>query len=338
MWQITGHQKAIVLLTNSLKGDKLSHAYLLIGPAKVGKMTLAINLAQALNCDAGEKPCSECTSCQRIFERKHSDVQIIGVGNRAEISIDQIRDMEHSATLKPFEGRNRVFIIDGAENLSSEAANCLLKTLEEPPPYVFIILLATSERFILPTVLSRCQKVELKPLPTSQVEDTLTKHWQASPERAKLLARFSAGRPGWAISALRDERILDDRAKRLSTLAQLAKQDRIERFTYATSLANQFSKNRETVRETLQIWMSWWRDLLLINGGCKTSITNVDLEDSLSQEASQYGLTGIKTFIDHLFQAIEALDRNANPRLVLEALMLDIPTRKGGLNPQPCQN
>lgn len=338
MWQVTGHEKAIVLLTNSLRGDKLSHAHLLIGPAKVGKMTLALNLAQALNCTGEEKPCSECVSCQRIFERRHADVQTIGVANRAEISIDQIRDMEHSATLKPFEGQNRVFIIDGAENLSSEAANCLLKTLEEPPPYVFIILLATNERFILPTVRSRCQKVELTPLPILQVEETLIKHWKASPERAKLLARLSAGRPGWAISALRDERILDDRAKRLSILSQLVKQDRIERFAYATSLANQFSKNRETVRETLQIWMSWWRDLLLISGGCKNSITNVDLEDTLLQEASCYCLPGIKAFIDHLFQAIEALDRNANPRLVLEALMLKIPTRKGGLNPQLCQN
>jgi DNA polymerase-3 subunit delta' len=338
MWQVVGHEKAIALFTNSLRGDKLSHAYLFVGPHHVGKMTLALNLAQALNCTGDEKPCGECAPCRRIAEHKHADIQIIGVINRAEISIDQIRDMEHSATMKPFEGQNRVFIIDGAENLSSEAANCLLKTLEEPPPYVCIILLALNERFILPTVRSRCQKVELMPLPISQVEEAFTERWKVPPERARLLARLSAGCPGWALGALHDERILDDRAKRLSTLSQLAKQDRVERFAYAISLANQFSKNRETARETLQIWMSWWRDLLLISGECKNSITNVDLEDELFHEASYYCLPGIKAFIDYLFQAIEALDRNANPRLVLETLMLKIPTRKGGLNPQLCQN
>ncbi|TET38214.1 MAG: AAA family ATPase, partial [Dehalococcoidia bacterium] len=165
MWQVIGHEKAVALLERSMKGGKLSHAYLFVGPPHVGKMTLAMNLAQALNCRGEERPCGECPQCRRIARGVHADVQVIGLEGRMEIGIDQIREMQHAASLKPFEGRNRVFIIDGADHLSHEAANCLLKTLEEPPPNDQLILLAANERLLLPTVLSRCQKLELGPLP-----------------------------------------------------------------------------------------------------------------------------------------------------------------------------
>ena len=135
MWQVVGHRRAVSLLRRGLEKGTLAHAYLFTGPPRVGKMALALNLAQALNCEAAEPPCSRCPSCLKIASAKHADVQIIALTSaadaddaktRAEISIDQIRQLQHSASLPPFEGRYKVFIIDGAELLSIGAANCLL--------------------------------------------------------------------------------------------------------------------------------------------------------------------------------------------------------------------
>ena len=161
MWSTVGQKRALALFENSLRRGRPAHAYLLVGPAHVGKMTLARDLAMALNCQRGVPPCGECASCRRISAATHSDVQVIGLGKNAdgkqqtEIGIEDIRQMQHSANLPPFEGKCKVFIIDGAELLSIEAANCLLKTLEEPAPTVVFVLLTAKEELLPLTVVSR---------------------------------------------------------------------------------------------------------------------------------------------------------------------------------------
>ncbi|MFQ5997657.1 MAG: ATP-binding protein, partial [Dehalococcoidales bacterium] len=182
MWQVVGQDRVVSLLRRSLEKESLAHAYLLVGPPHVGKMTLALNLAQALNCEAAERPCGECAPCQKIASANHADVQVIGLISeensaeaklRTEISIDQIRQMQHSASLPPFEGKYKIFIIEEAEFLSTEAANCLLKTLEEPVGSVIFILLTANDRLLPQTVVSRCQRLELAPLAANEVEAAL---------------------------------------------------------------------------------------------------------------------------------------------------------------------
>ena len=328
MWQIVGHEKAVGLLEKSLRDEKLSHAYLFVGPRHVGKMTLALNMAQALNCLADEKPCGQCRQCLRIAAGKHTNVQVIGLNGRAEIGIDQIRDMQRFSSLKPGEGRHWVFIVDGAENLSREASNCLLKTLEEPPPDVQLVLLAINERLLLPTVLSRCQRLELRPLATAIVEQALMHRWGVPAEQAGVLARLSCGCLGWAVAAFSDEGLISERQRRLSALRHLATVGREESFAYVAQLASQFGRDRSSVQEVLQLWIGWWRDLMLIRGRCGEFATNVDQEAALYSEAQDYSLTQIKDFIQSIQQAMEQLDQNANPRLVLEVLMLSIPRGK----------
>ncbi len=341
MWPVVGQTRAVSLLKRSLERKVVAHAYLFVGPYHVGKMTLALNLAQALNCEAAEPPCGECLSCQKIASAKHADVQIIGLttdGNsteakpRAEISIDQIRQMQHSASLPPFEGKYKVFIIDGAEHLSSEAANCLLKTLEEPVGKVIFILLATNDQFLPATVISRCQRLELSPPAVTEVEAALTSRWDIELQRAKLLARLSHGRLGWALSATLDDSLLQQRTDRMQRLLDITNADYEERFTYAAELAVQFNQRRGSVQEVLALWLDWWRDLLLIKVGCNEAITNVDLEATLIDRARGYQLSQIKAFINSIQAVGEQLRQNANPQLVLEVLMLGIPKREEGIS------
>jgi DNA polymerase-3 subunit delta' len=302
-------------------------------------MTLALNLAQALNCEAAERPCGVCASCQKIALAKHADVQIIGLTqsgdsaearSRTEIGIDQIREMQHSSSLPPFEGKYKVFIIDGAEFLSSEAANCLLKTLEEPMGKVVFILLTVNDKLLPTTVVSRCQRLELPPPAAGEVEAALCSRWGIEQQRAKLLARLSHGCLGWAISAASGDGLLQQRTEQRDRLLNIINADYEERFTYVAQLAALFRKSRELVQEILDLWLDWWRDLMLVKVGGSDSITNVDSEAILVNIAGGYSLAQIRAFIDSIQAAGEQLRQNANPQLVLEVLMLSIPGRKYG--------
>ena len=339
VWEVVGQTKAVTLLQRSLEKEAMAHAYLLVGPPHVGKMTLAINLAQALNCEAAEPPCGECTSCQKIASAKHPDIQIIGLTSgddsaeakpRAEIGIDRIREMQHSANLPPFEGRYKVFVIDGAELLSNEAANCLLKTLEEPVSGVIFILLTGNDRLLPATVVSRCQRLELPPLAASEVESALESRWGIEPQKAKLLTRLCHGCLGWALSAAFDDSLLELRAERIDRLLDIINTDYEERFAYAAQLAAQFSRSRGLVQEVLDLWLDYCRDLLLVKAGRSDTITNIDRLAMLVEIAKGYSLAQIKAVINSIQAAGEQLRQNANPRLVLEALMLNIPRRKYG--------
>jgi len=335
VWQVVGQDRVVSLIQRSLEKESLAHAYLLIGPPHVGKMTLALNLAQALNCEAAERPCGECVPCQKIASANHADVQVIGLTQdegSAEaklISTDQIKEMQHSASLPPFEGKCKVFIIEDAELLSIEAANRMLKTLEEPTDKVVFILLTTNDRLLPTTVVSRCQRLELAPLAATEVEAALNSRWGIELERAKLLARLSHGCLGWALSAAFEDSLLQQRAEKLERLLEIIDADYEERFVYANQLATQFTQNRGSVQEVLDWWLDWWRDLMLVKIGCRDIITNVDRLDTLVKMAKSYRLAQIREFIQSIQAAGEQLRQKANPRLVLEVLMLDMPGKEG---------
>jgi len=332
LWQVVGQSRVVSLLRRSLGRGSIAHAYLVVGPPHVGKMTLALNLAQALNCQATEPPCGQCDSCRKIASGKHADVQIIGLDSNgsAEISIDQIRQMQHSSNLPPFEGRCKVFIIERAELMSTEAANCLLKTLEEPAAGVIFILLATSGGVLPATVVSRCQKLELPPLPASEVENVLSQRWGVERQRAGLLARLCHGCLGWAISAASDERLLKLRAERLEGLLDIIGGDYAVRFGYVPQLVAWFGQSRGLAQEILDLWLDWWRDLLLVKLGSGSAVTNIDYQATLVDMAGGYRLEQIRAVINSIQATGEQLRQNANPRLAFEVLMLSIPPGRGG--------
>jgi DNA polymerase III subunit delta' len=336
MWKTVGQSKIVDLLQRAMENGTLAHAYLLIGPPQVGKMTLAKDLAAALNCQAEKekRPCWDCAACRKIAEDKHADVQIAGLNRtqdkedtkeRVEIGIDQIKDMLHSANLPPFEGTCRVYIIDETGNLSLDAANRLLKTLEEPPSGVVFILLTDNIGLIPKTVISRCQQLKLSRLKTSEIDSLLQARGEVEPEKLKLISRLSCGCPGWAIQACHSPGLFIERQNRFEQMLTIFKGDYNERFTFAAQLALQFGKKRETIYETMDTWVSWWRDILLVKTGCTGDITSIDFMSHLAEVAGAYSLVQIKAVIGDVREAIDQLKLNGNPRLVLEALMLNLP-------------
>ena len=332
MWQGIGQERAVSLLKRSLESGKLSHAYLFVGPQHVGKMTLALNLAQALNCYDADKPCLECASCQKIAAGSHSDVQVIGLAQNEEedtehklIRNEQIDAILHSASLPPFEGKNKVFIIDGAELLSPGAANRLLKTLEEPEAHVTFILLEVEEHKLLKTVVSRCQRIELQPMSVAEETQTLVEKLKLKMERARLLAGLSRGCPGWAITAAGDEKLMEQRNEELNQITSIIKGDYEERFAYVARLAAGFNQNRRAVYDTLDRWVEYWRDMMLVKIGCEDMITNIDRKDELTKMAGNHSLSRIRDFIKSVESASAQLNQNVNARLALEVLMLDLP-------------
>ena len=198
-WQTIGNSAAITLLKGAIDQDRVSHAYLFTGPNRVGKRTLAVDFARALNCNAKDVtasgwadlqpdvPCGQCSACDRIARSNFADVQIItsatqtskdadtkAAQRRVMIGIDLIKDLQSDAILEPYEGRAKVFIVEEANRMSPDAANALLKTLEEPPSSVHIILTSPSADQLPETIVSRCHLVRMRPVPAEIIERELT--------------------------------------------------------------------------------------------------------------------------------------------------------------------
>ena len=341
MWNIVGQEKAVFFLQKSLERGKLAHAYLLVSPPHVGKMALAINLAKAINCESLEKPCGTCISCQRIAEGKHADVQVIELGliaessegeSKTKISVEQVDQILHSVNLAPFEGKFRVFIIDGVEFMSIAAANRLLKTIEEPLQNVIFLLLTANESLVPLTIVSRCQRLELLPVTTEQIEKGLITYYQVDPEKAKLLARISNGCFGWAVSAIRDNTLVQQRKEWINDWREMFDADYDRRFTFAARLVEKYSQNRSIVQQKLDLLLNWWHDLLLVQADCEKDIKNIDFQSELKTMAEGYSIDQIRAFIDRIQSAKEQLRLNINPQLVLEVLMLNIPEKKNTQN------
>ena len=333
MWQVYGQDHITRQLETSLTEGRLAHAYLLVGPPHVGKMALAINLAQAVNCLEGAgAPCGNCAQCTRISQGIHADVRVVAVGPKEEggptrtvIGIDDIKEVLRQVNLKPFEGSRSVIIFNGAESMSEEAANALLKTLEEPPDQVLILLLAHDEDALLPTVRSRCRRLLLRPVAKDLVVSKLVNDYRAEPDQAENLGRMSRGCLGWAVDALANQEILEERENQVARLSEVCRAGLSDRFSYANDLASTFSRDRESARQVLYLWLRWWRDLLLVKEGADEYLHHTDWTEELRLQATQLRTLQVVSFIKCLNQTLEALDRNASPRLVLELLMLNLP-------------
>ena len=331
MWKTVGHERAVRRLQRAIEQDRLAHAYLIVGPPRIGKTTLALDLARAANCLGNRPPCGECRQCERIAAGLHPDVRTIGLeiarsGRlRTLVSIEQVRDVQRDTSLRPYEGRHRVFIFESAERLSEEAANSLLKTLEEPPDSVILVLVASDISAVLPTISSRCQRLDLKPVPGGTIVDLLQSRYAIGAEQAQEIAGAAAGRVGWAIQAADEPTLLDQVKSTLDTIESVLDGPLTTRFDYAERLAAKFSTDREGVFNELGLWLSWWRDVLLIGQQRPELVSHVSRTEKIEPVAERLPAESVTAAIRAVNQTLSQLERNVTPRLSIEGMMLQMP-------------
>ena len=331
-WHTIGNEKATGALRRALDGDRLPHAILISGPESVGKMALAVDLASALNCTGNEKPCAECPGCSRTRRGLHTDVHVVGLqeaagGGRSRtlIGVDQVREVQREAALAPFEGECKVVIFDGAELLSEEASNSLLKTLEEPPPGVYLLLLTAKPEALLPTVVSRCQLADLKPVPSDVIGRHLVERLGTDEDVAGRASRLSGGRPGWAIRAAREPELLEAVEEKVEEVEEVVRGSMETRFDHAARLGSAADRDREAGRRELEVWLAWWRDVMLVKEGVPQLAANMSRMESLKPVAETLSRQQITGAIQAVRRTRRLIARNVNSRLALEVMMLDLP-------------
>ncbi|HZS77132.1 MAG TPA: DNA polymerase III subunit delta' [Ktedonobacteraceae bacterium] len=329
-WGIVGHEHTINTLRRALASERVRHAYLFTGPEHIGKALLARRFAQTLLCTGGPDPnvapldpCNTCLACRKVMHNNHPDVHYIRKpADKQFILIDQVRAIQSDSARKTMEGRRNIFIIEGMHDMNVQAANCFLKTLEEPEPDVVLLLTAPDPGMLLPTILSRVQQIPMHLLTTTQIKTALEQVWQVDPQEAALVAALSAGRMGWAIQAVEDEDILSDRKAQLELLTGLPRLGKAQRF----EIAQQLSAESDKLRGILELWLLWWRDMILAANNSLDLIVNVDMRSTLEKQAAKVGAVEARRMVRTILGTMEALDQNVNARTALEVLMLDLPT------------
>jgi len=323
-WGLTGHEWAVDMLKKHVIHDAARHAYLFCGPPGLGRRTLALRFAQALNCQtpsAPGVPCGTCRDCKGIEAKQHADLSIIQADSEGgTLKVDQVREMRKTLVLKPYMAKFRVTIFLRFHEANDNAANALLKTLEEAPSYAVLILTADNPEQLLPTIVSRCEVLRLRPLRIEDVEKDL-EHMGIEPERAQLIAHISSGRPGYARRLVHDEALLEQRNERLNDLLSLLPASRVEKFKYA----DQLSKDRDAMRQTIVFWLTYWRDVMLRTAKAKTPLVNTDRYTEIDGIANRLDLSTVRKVVTNLEAALDSMEKNVNPRLLAEVLLLDLP-------------
>jgi DNA polymerase III subunit delta' len=312
---IIGHNRIVSLIRRSLETGKLSHAYLFDGIDGTGMKDTALALVEAVFCN-GTDGCGECPSCRKIAGGRHPDLHLVQPDG-ASIKIDQIRDLQRELSFRPYEARKKACIIGDAERMNPSAANAFLKTLEEPPGEALLILLTSNAETILPTIRSRCQHLRFTALPTETIEAHLLAIGSER-EPSRVAAAMAGGDLARAKELLSGDR-LQARKLFLERTANLSHAEIVPLF----AAAEEYAADKQHALDLIDILRTFWRDILLVRTGCSV-ITNSDLLPLVREMADRHSLEEIIEKLEGISRLRQGLTRNANPRLSLEVLFMEL--------------
>lgn len=322
-WPVVGHARIADVLTKSVSAGRVPQTLLFAGPPGIGKFTTAIALAQAVNCANPGTPCGGCATCERISKRQFSDVVVVDRGDYASISIKVVREKILALIgYRPFEGQKRVFIVDGADDLTWEAQDSLLKTLEEPPPAAILILIATSPDAMKATVLSRCRRLRFGTLSDADVARVLQDKMGMDAASARSRAAIAGGSVGQAL-AIDGGTLEEDRELAMAFLEASASPSLGPRLKAAAALSavqEKKRRSREAVATRLAHLSSLLRDLGITATGelSHGSLANQDMADALGRLARAFPPDRLIPAFGTVARAQSALDRNASAKVVAD--------------------
>lgn len=320
---IIGQDKAKELLRRAGSADRLSHAYLFRGPAGVGKKQTARAFAAAINClhPEGGDGCGLCPSCRKFASGNHPDFSLL-LPEGTAIKIGQVRALRQTLAFPPLEARFRVVLLADVHTMRREAANSLLKTLEEPPTGTILILTGDEASPILPTIVSRCQVIPFFALPYNEVAIALEQE-AISPAAAATLAMVAEGSLGRA-RLLAAKELLAFRREIIETLLPLSP-DAPEAVPAVFALAERAAALKENLPELLALLRIWLRDLLLLTSGMPPTLAaSRDLADLLSAAEGRWRPEQLLSRLDRIDQAAQYFCRNCNRAAVCEVLFFDL--------------
>lgn len=326
-WNIFGHDWAVEMLRQHVQHNALRHAYLLTGPSGVGRRSLALRLAQAIQCQTPASPgvpCQACRTCRQIEAGQNIDLMVTQAeAEGGTLKVEQVREVTKFLSLKPYQSPFKIVLFLRFEEANANAQNALLKTLEEAPAHALLILTADNAEQLLPTIVSRCEVIRLRPTSAAAVMEFLASRGVET-EKARLLGHLAGGRPGYALRLAADEKMLAFRAEKLDDLRDLLSSSYRARFAYAEKLA----KEKDAFRQTLFIWLSFWRDVLLRAAGSDSPLTNLDRAADAARLGERLSLAEARRLTEQCEQAIERLEKNVNARLLAEVTLMDWPKLK----------
>ncbi len=320
---IIGHGEIIRALCRAVEQNRVNHAYLFAGPAGVGKTTTALAFGASLLCRQPQKgdACGQCQDCRQVDGQNHPDMHRIAPEG-ASIKIGQMREMLRRITLSPYQGKRQVFLVEQADLMTHEAANCLLKTLEEPPAGTVLILISSRPQSLLPTILSRCQIFTFHPLPAEQVVRILERETAVSREEVAVLARLTGGCPGRAVrlaGVAGGYFAVRQRAVDLAT--GLGRASVMEACRQAALLA----EDKELALIYLELLQLWYRDLLVwMETATPGLLFNRDYLSLVDREARFHSRIRLIAAIKEIEGTRDSLLANVNTRLALEMLFMGL--------------
>lgn len=320
---IVGQEQIREHLRNALASGKVSHAYIINGEKNSGKEFIARVFSMALQCEKGEEePCQECHSCKQALSGNQPDIIRIVHEKPNSIGVEDIRrQVNGDVAIKPYSSPYKVYIINEAEKMTVQAQNALLKTLEEPPAYAVIILLTANLNALLPTILSRCVVLNMKPVPDELVKQYLMEQLQVPDYKAEVCVAFARGNVGKAKALASSEDFENVKSEALSLLKYIHDMELSE----IVAAIKRITEYKLEIGDYLDIFAVWYRDVLLFKAtNDVNSLVFREEIQSIRRTAQRSSYEGIETVINALDTAKKRLDANVNFELVMELMILTI--------------
>lgn len=319
MFEVAGHKEQMRMIKRAFDSQRFAHAYIVYGPDGVGKSVLALYMASLVLCkEDGAKPCGKCEACRKILSGFHPDV-VVSEPIKKGMGVDEIRELIDEIRLRPYEGDYKVIIIKDAQNMTPQAQNAFLKTLEEPDNGSFIIMLTSSLETILETIRSRCQIIRLGRIPEYEIKKYLIDN-NVEQKKAELAAALSDGIIGNAMRML-DEDYMHLREETVEKACSIIKGNALDAFT----MYEWFSKNKSSIDDILDNMISWYRDLIMLKSTSdRRHIINRDYYELLVEESQILSYNRLNVIIKVIMDTKEKLRQNVNYELAIEVMLLNI--------------